>query len=45
MSKVEGKMIQTYDLLNRLKLKHDNVTFYFVLGGDNVVNLKTWGHA
>lgn len=45
LSKTLKKAIHTYDLLNLLKDKYMNTKFYFVIGGDILHTIHTWGNA
>ena len=44
MSKLKGGMIETYDLLGALSKKYQQRRFHFVVGGDVLHTLHTWGN-
>ena len=44
MSRDIGGMVETYDLLAALGKKYKEGRFHFVVGGDILHSLHTWGH-
>ena len=45
LSRALKKPIHTYDLLSELKKKYLQNKFYFVIGGDIIHTIHTWGNA
>lgn len=37
-------MVQTYDLLNNISKRYEWARFHFVVGGDVLHTLHTWGN-
>jgi nicotinic acid mononucleotide adenylyltransferase len=45
MSKQKGGAVQTYDLIGQLQKKYEWATFIFVMGGDVMHTIHTWGNS
>ena len=45
LSKQKNRMIETYEMISELEKMHQASKFYFVVGGDILTTIGTWGNA